>query len=296
MALIRRASHAGSWYSDNGLELSKQLEGWLSAADLSHGPARAIISPHAGYSYCGACAGFAYRQISPVVVRRIFILGPSHHVRLPGCALSSTSIYRTPLYDLLIDQQVRRELEETGHFECMDLNTDEEEHSIEMQLPFIAKVMEGFKDSFTIIPILVGSLSPEREALYGRLLAPYMADPQTLFVISSDFCHWGQRFRYTYYDRSCGPIHRSIQNLDKMGMDIIETLNPLMFTEYLKKYGNTICGRHPIGVLLQAIHSLKGNTNGQRMNLKFLKYAQSSQCNNMNDSSVSYASASLVLE
>lgn len=73
-----------------------------------------------------------------------------------------------------------------------------------------------FKDSFTIIPILVGSLSPEREALYGRLLAPYMADPQTLFVISSDFCHWGQRFRYTYYDRSCGPIHRSIQNLDKM--------------------------------------------------------------------------------
>lgn len=35
------------------------------------------------------------------------------------------------------------------------------------------------------------------------------------------------------------------------GMDIIETLNPAMFTEYLKKYGNTICGRHPIGVLLQ---------------------------------------------
>ena len=210
--------------------------------------------------------------------------------------MPSASIYQTPLYDLHIDQQVCRELEETRHFEWMDLNTDEEEHSIEMQLPFIAKVMEGFKDSFTIIPILVGSLSPEREALYGRLLAPYMADPQTLFVISSDFCHWGQRFRFTYYDRSCGPIYRSIQNLDKMGMDIIETLNPTMFTDYLKKYANTICGRHPISVLLQAIHSLKGNTNGQRMNLKFLKYAQSNQCNNMNDSSVSYASASLVLE
>jgi predicted class III extradiol MEMO1 family dioxygenase len=35
------------------------------------------------------------------------------------------------------------------------------------------------------------------------------------------------------------------------GMDIIETLNPAAFTEYLKKFGNTICGRHPIGVLLQ---------------------------------------------
>lgn len=298
MALIRRANHAGSWYSGSETELHKQLDGWLSAADLSHGPARAVIAPHAGYSYCGACAGFAYRQISPVVVRRIFILGPSHHVRLAGCALSPASMYQTPLYDLNIDQQVYKELEETRHFEWMDLNTDEEEHSIEMQLPFIAKVMESFKNSFTIIPILVGSLSPEKEALYGRLLAPYMNDPQTLFVVSSDFCHWGQRFRYTYYDRSCGPIHKSIQNLDKMGMDIIETLNPRKFTDYLKKYGNTICGRHPISVLLQAIQILKGcnSCNMQRINLKFLKYAQSNQCNNMNDSSVSYASASLVVE
>lgn len=47
---------------------------------------------------------------------------------------------------------VRRELEETGHFECMDLNTDEEEHSIEMQLPFIAKVMEGYVLIYKLIP------------------------------------------------------------------------------------------------------------------------------------------------
>ncbi|MPC56296.1 Protein MEMO1 [Portunus trituberculatus] len=73
---------------------------------------------------------------------------------------------------------------------------------------------------------------------------------ESLFVISSDFCHWGQRFRYTYYDRSVGEIWQSIQKLDKQGMNLIETLNPSAFTEYLKKYGNTICGRHPIGVLL----------------------------------------------
>ncbi|XP_034940096.1 protein MEMO1 [Chelonus insularis] len=296
MVFVRKATHAGSWYTNSGCDLNKQLGDWLSAADLSHGPARAIIAPHAGYSYCGGCAGFAYRQISPVVVRRIFILGPSHHVRLPGCALSSASTYITPLYDLTIDQEVCRELKETDEFELMNMNTDEGEHSIEMQLPFIAKVMEDFKDGFTIIPILVGSMSPEKEAIYGKLLAPYLADPQNLFVISSDFCHWGQRFRYTYYDRSSGPIYRSIQALDKMGMDIIETLNPASFTEYLRKYGNTICGRHPIGILLQAIQSFKENCNGQRMNLKFLKYAQSSQCINMSDSSVSYASASLVLE
>ncbi|KAJ8683118.1 hypothetical protein QAD02_018910 [Eretmocerus hayati] len=296
MAQARRATHSGSWYTDNGFDLNKQLEGWLNAADLTHGPARAIISPHAGYSYCGACAAFAYRQISPVVVRKIFILGPSHHVRIPGCALSTATVYKTPLYDLHIDQKINKELADTGHFKWMDMETDEDEHSIEMQLPYIAKVMEDYKDSFTIIPILVGSINPEREAMYGKLLAPYLADPQTLFIISSDFCHWGQRFRYTYYDKSCGAIHKSIKNLDKMGMDIIENLTPSVFTDYLQKYGNTICGRHPIGVFLQAIQAMKESADGQRMNLKFLKYAQSSQCNNMSDSSVSYASASMVVE
>lgn len=126
----------------------------------------------------------------------------------------------------------------------------------------------SYKHQFTIIPILVGSLSAEREACYGRILSSYLADPQNLFVISSDFCHWGRRFRYTYYDRSFSSIHESIEELDRtvnardvlflfllsvvfQGMKIIENLNPNEFTNYLKKYGNTICGRHPIAVLLQ---------------------------------------------
>lgn len=63
---------------------------------------------------------------------------------------------------------------------------------------------------------MVGSLTVEREAAYGQLLAPYLADPSNLFVVSSDFCHWGQRFRYTYYNQQCGQIHQSIEALDKM--------------------------------------------------------------------------------
>ncbi|XP_019865274.1 protein MEMO1 [Aethina tumida] len=293
---VRKAIHAGSWYSDSGPELSRQLEYWLSQADLTHGPARAIIAPHAGYQYCGACGGHAYRQISPVVVQKIFILGPSHHVRLTGCALSGVKKYKTPLYDLIIDTAVNKELELTGQFEWMDVETDENEHSIEMHLPYIAKVMENFKNQFTIIPILVGSLTPDREAYYGRILSTYLADPKNLFIISSDFCHWGQRFRYTYYDRSYGNIHQSIERLDRLGMNIIENLDPAEFTNYLKKYGNTICGRHPIGILLQAIQELLRNDSSQNVSLKFLRYAQSSQCRNMNDSSVSYAAAALVIE
>ena len=60
-------------------------------------------------------------------------------------------------------------------------------------------------------------------------------------------------------------------------MDIIERMDPAGFTHYLKQFGNTICGRHPIGVLLNMIAELRGTQNGLRLDLKFLKYAQSSQ-------------------
>ncbi|XP_030627909.1 protein MEMO1 isoform X3 [Chanos chanos] len=193
--VCREASHAGSWYTASGSQLNAQLEGWLSQAQSSIGPARAIIAPH--------------------------------------------------------------------------------------------------KDEFSIVPVLVGALSESKEQEYGKLLSKYLADPANLFVISSDFCHWGQRFRYTYYDESQGEIYRSIEHLDKMGMGIIEQLDPMSFSNYLKKYHNTICGRHPIGVLLNAVAELKKS--GVEMNFSFLNYAQSSQCRNWQDSSVSYAAGALVV-
>ena len=61
-------------------------------------------------------------------------------------------------------------------------------------------------------------------------------------------------------------------------MDLIERLDAPGFTHYLKQFGNTICGRHPIGVFLNMVAEIRGGiTNGHRMDLKFLKYAQSSQ-------------------
>ncbi|XP_064489646.1 protein MEMO1-like [Ornithodoros turicata] len=290
--LVRRATHAGSWYTDSARELRSQLDNWLAAVGPpTFSPARAVIAPHAGYQYCGACAAFAYKQVDPAVVKRVFILGPSHHARLSRCALSPAKVYRTPFYDLPIDQSVYEELYQTQAFEDISLHTDENEHSLEMHLPYIAKIME--KHEFTIVPIMVGSLGPDDEAFFGRLLSKYLADPDNLFVVSSDFCHWGARFRYQYYEKQWGEIHESIEKLDRMGMDIIEELSPTGFTSYLKKYGNTICGRHPIGVLLNAVHKLQTNGHGHRMSLKFLKYAQSSHCYSMSDSSVSYGAAAL---
>lgn len=290
---VRRASHAGSWYSDNGNQLNDELTEWLDQAQYTHGPAKAIISPHAGYSFCGATAAFAFKHIDPTCIDTVFILGPSHHVRLSGCALTQTQEYETPLYNLIIDQEINQELYNTGKFDLMSLKTDEDEHSIEMQLSFVAKVMESKRGNFKIVPIMVGSTSSEKDKMYGEMLAKYFLMPNTVFVISSDFCHWGDRFGYTYYDPNQGDIWKSIEVLDKMGMDLIETLEPTDFKNYLRKYENTICGRHPISVLLNIVKYLR-NKKHSNFSLKFVDYSQSSKCKRKQDSSVSYASASLI--
>lgn len=184
----RRATHAGSWYEADPAQLGAQLEGWLrdvneelreaggeTASSLPGSDfgrdfdppvkdARAIIAPHAGYSYSGPAAAWAYRCIpagsnshttsnsasAPAsagasAIKRVFILGPSHHVYLDGCALSTCESYATPLGDLPLDVELINGsgLAGTGEFEWMDVHTDEDEHSIEMHLPYIRKVFEG---------------------------------------------------------------------------------------------------------------------------------------------------------
>ncbi|KJE91516.1 cell motility mediator [Capsaspora owczarzaki ATCC 30864] len=295
-SIVREASHAGSWYDEGGARLESQLDGWLAAAnsdaDSNHTPARAIIAPHAGYSYSGPTAAFAYKQIIPDNVQRVFILGPSHHVYLKGCALSRCTEYATPLGNLKLDAAIIAELNATQSFEFMTKSVDEEEHSIEMHLPYIRKVFNKNANA-TIVPILVGALATEKEAVYGKILAPYLANPANIFVVSSDFCHWGSRFNYTYTTSSQVPIHESINILDHQGMALIERLDCDGFAAYLKSTKNTICGRHPIGVLLQAIRAVRTTDTAFQPNLKFVKYAQSSACKTQRDSSVSYASASL---
>lgn len=285
----RAATHAGSWYDAKESVLASKLSSWLAEVKHEHSPAtRGAICPHAGYAYCGATAAYSFSALKPSKIKRVFILGPSHHVYTTRCELSPFQRYATPLGDLVIDKQVYQQLGDCrGVFGSMDKDTDENEHSIEMQLPYIAHVMKGAQ--FTIVPIMVGALSEQAEAAAGRTLAPYLADPANFFVISSDFCHWGKRFSYTYYDSSKGQIWQSVEDLDRQGMAAIETQSPLAFYAYQKKFKNTICGRHPIGVFLQAVQ-----TASQSFSLRFIHYSQSSRCSSPSDSSVSYASAVLL--
>ncbi|KAJ1721807.1 hypothetical protein LPJ53_003720 [Coemansia erecta] len=314
---IREATHAGSWYTDNPTELDRELQRWLNSvpgtvAEIEPsgqqttvpvpGAVRAIIGPHAGYSYSGSNAAFAYKCIDTTAIRRVFLLGPSHHVYLSNkCALSKCTKYATPLGNIRVNLEIVDRLRGSGRWHTMRKDVDEEEHSLEMHLPYIYKTFERKINQISLVPIMVGGLNFEAEQYYGEILAPYLADPENLFVISSDFCHWGSRFRYTYYreqgpadsvarpvnlkahgSRPAGtPIWESIERLDRDGMETVAQMDHEGFRRYLDATQNTICGRHPIGVLLAAVNKLypaaEGPEDGENPRLRFVKYDQSSK-------------------
>ena len=69
-------------------------------------------------------------------------------------------------------------------------DVEEDEHSLELHLPFIYKVLKD--KPFKLVPIMVGNTDPNLENYFGNFLAKYFDDPNTIFIISSDFCHWGR--------------------------------------------------------------------------------------------------------
>lgn len=181
-------------------------------------------------------------------------------------------------------------LKETGEFEDFKVKDDVNEHSLELHLPFVQRVFGSHP--FKIVPIIVGSISYKKEQMYGKLLSEYINDDETLFVISSDFCHWGMSFDYTPYDKSVSDsVSGYIKALDKQGMDIIEEQDGKKFVNYLKETNNTICGRHPITIFLEALKET-----GAKATTKFVNYAQSGEIRKKYDSSVSYAASYTVID
>lgn len=377
---VREASHAGSWYSGNGKQLTSQLDNWLAKVPektalpgvdrLPLSGARAIISPHAGYAYSGPAAAWAFKCLNLSEAKRIFILHPSHHHHLSTAALPVVDAYETPLSEspLPLDHDTIAALskltaEANGRpikFTTMSQSIDEAEHSAEMQLPYIHRLLQKLhpdraESSYPpLVPIMVGGTNPATEAALGKLLAPYIADKENAFVISSDFCHWGSRFAYTYYlpdapspavsplmlpngvragsstakeetvDQDthrvttlgqgqdlrpsskiskAGPqIFESIAHADRACMCAIATGQHSEFLRVLGETGNTVCGRHPIGVFMAGVQEVQRlqEDKGQSVDpefgrFRFMRYERSSDAESYRDSSVSYVSAFAVL-
>ena len=179
----------------------------------------------------------------------------------------------------------------------MTASEDEQEHSGEMQYPYLACCIPSSNNkNITVLPVMCGSLSTESEIFFGEKLREIIHRPEIITVVSTDFCHWGRRFDYqptpndavnaSDSSRSSMPIHDFIEQMDRRGMDLIAAREPGAFAAYLKETRNTICGRHAVAVWLRAVAA-----SDVHLSIDFVRYAQSSPSKTLSDSSVSYAAA-----
>ena len=170
-------------------------------------------------------------------------------------------------------------------FKRIDVEYDENEHSLEMQYPFI-KYING---DALVVPLMIGQLDRNCRRAVAQALSPFFESDENVFIISSDFCHWGKRFDFTQKYPNL-PLHHFIKDLDSKAMQVISSKSADAFDRYLDETGNTICGSQPILLLLEVI---EGN---DKIFLQFIDYHRSSLAQSVSDSSVSYASGLIGLQ
>ena len=181
---IRRASAAGGFYPAGASRLRVVVDRLLDdAGSLEIKEARGILSPHAGYLYSGHIAACAHATL-PENATTVYLLGPPHFVRTKGAALSGAAAFETPLGLVQVAKEIVADLLD----ECPCFGVDEDahaqEHSLEVQLPFLQRRLRSFR----IVPILV---DVEGEDSLVEVLSPRLAsDPLSVIVASSDLSHF----------------------------------------------------------------------------------------------------------
>lgn len=188
MNTVRQPAMAGLFYPGNANELSNEVTRYLRDARresqyLQLAP-KALIVPHAGYVYSGVIAAKAYVTLHNIAeqVERVVLIGPAHRVKLRGLAVSNMQYFRTPLGDILIDQAAMGTLLTPPQVQIMDA-AHWQEHSLEVQLPFLQVVL----NDFSLIPLVIGDTTP---AEVDQVIESLWGGPETLIVISSDLSHY----------------------------------------------------------------------------------------------------------
>lgn len=186
MSSTRPAAVAGSFYPDGPAELRRTVDTLLAAVSSpADGPApKALIVPHAGYVYSGAVAAQAYARLASVRnrIRRVVLLGPAHRVYVKGLALPEAEGFATPLGEVPLDlagMQMLGALPQVGR----SVAAHQLEHSLEVQLPFLQRMLGAFQ----LLPLAVGDATGAEVA---EVLEAVWGGDETLIVISSDLSHF----------------------------------------------------------------------------------------------------------
>ncbi len=216
MNSVRQPAVAGLFYPGNRKELSSEIQHYLSIAsetqpaDSAQLSPKAIIVPHAGYIYSGATAAKAFITLKNIAdkINRVILLGPSHRVHLTGLAITDVQYFRTPLGDVPIDTDSVEKILALKQVQVMDA-AHWQEHSLEVQLPFLQTVLKGFQ----LVPLVVGDATTLE---VQQVLDLLWGGPETLIVISSDLSHYHDYHTAQYIDRTtCEAIEHF--KLDQIG-------------------------------------------------------------------------------
>jgi AmmeMemoRadiSam system protein B/AmmeMemoRadiSam system protein A len=254
---LRPAAVAGAFYPEDPDELRDAVEGHMKRADpsvpadLISVPPRALIVPHAGYTYSARTAAAAYKLLEGTKrPARVVLIGPAHRANLPGlCSVAPFDEYETPLGRLPVDAEARAALVRYAPFRAMP-RPHRREHCLEVQLPFLQAL---WPEPPKILPILVGHLSPEQSRAAAAALGAVL-DADTLVLISTDFTHYGPRYGFAPFGDLRGKeLAAAIRDLDMEGVQRIAARDARGFRDYLARRRPTICGRKGVALLLELL-------------------------------------------
>lgn len=228
---------AGQFYPEDPKILRADIKKYLAQTQPVATTPKALIVPHAGYIYSGPVAASAYRTLQGQKgITRVVLLGPAHRVGFSGLAAPSAAFFATPLGKIPIDRKSLEKIAGLPQVLTLD-QAHEEEHSLEVQLPFLQELL----GDFVLAPLAVGDAETSE---VGAVLEALWGGPETLIVISSDLSH--------YHD------YETARRLDEQTSQSILGLNGLT--------PEAACGRNPINGLLYVAR--KKNLRVQQVDLR----------------------------
>jgi AmmeMemoRadiSam system protein B/AmmeMemoRadiSam system protein A len=204
---IRQTAVAGSFYPSDPKELGGMLDGFLAkAAPPPLENVVALVAPHAGYIYSGPVAAYSYALLKGKKFDRVVVVAPSHYEAFGYSSVYDGAAYVTPFGQIPVDQVFARKLAKMGpQIKLSSVghtpSPDHLEHSIEVQLPFLQRVLGQFE----LVPVIVGDQSYDACRSLGVALAKLVAGTNTLIVASSDLSH------FHTYDQAEREDHKTLQ-------------------------------------------------------------------------------------
>jgi AmmeMemoRadiSam system protein B len=269
---VRKAAVAGSWYPGTAADVGAEVERYLAAAGPVHAPGRlvALLSPHAGLRYSGPVAAYGYSLLRGRSGLTVALVGPSHHARFEGVALWARGAFETPLGRVPIDEERAAALlleDET----LLDLpSVHRDEHSLEMQLPFLQHLVPGLR----LLPMLMGSQSREEVEALGGALSRALMNRDVLLVASSDLSHY----------QPAAVAHE----LDARVTECVERFDAEELMRRLETSRGHACGGGPLVAVMKAARALGADR------ASLLRYATSGDVGERDTSRVvGYLSAAL---